>query len=192
VVRVSARSQGADDGTAGSIDADHDPTGAATFDDRPGRVALAVVLLPATVAALALLAGGPAALAGVLGLVLLAVGTRRGRRDAVGGGGLALLAGTLGAGAFGAGPVALLVAGGAGLVAWDAAETAVGLGEQVGRRASVARAVGVHAAGAGLLVGVGTGVAYTAFRLTGAGPPLALVLLLAGAVALLTVLRGSR
>lgn len=160
------------------------------FDPRPPRAALAVVLLPGAVAALALLAGGPAALAGALGLALLALGVRSGRRDAVGGGGLALLAGTLLAGAFGAGAAALLVAAGAGLVAWDTAEHAVGLGEQLGRRASVLRVVGVHAAASGLLAALGAGVSYAVFRLAGVGSPLALVLLLAGAVALLSVLRG--
>lgn len=160
------------------------------LDPRPARTALAPVLLPGAVTVLALLAGGPAALVGALGLGLLAVGTRAGRRDAVGGGGLALLAGTLLAGAFGAGPVALLVAAGAGLVAWDGAEHAVSLGEQVGRRAGVTRAAGVHTAGIGLLVALGAGVAYGVFRLAGPGVPLALVLLLAGAVVLLRVLRS--
>lgn len=160
------------------------------FEARPGRAALAIVLTPGVVSALALLTAGPAALAGALGLGLLGVGTRAGRRDAVGGGGLALLAGTLLAGAFGAGPVALLVAAGAALVAWDTAEHAVGLGEQVGRRASIGRAVGVHAAGSGLLATLGAGVSYGVFRLAGDGSPLALVLLLAGVLALLTVLRA--
>lgn len=164
--------------------------GADRFDPRPGRTALAPVLFPGAVAVLALLAGGPAALVGALGLGLLAVGIRAGRRDIVGGGGLALLVGTLLAGALGAGPVALLVAAGAGLVAWDGAEHAVGLGEHVGRRASVTRAVGVHAAGSGLLVALGAGVAYGAFRLAGPGVPLALALLLMGVVALLRVLRS--
>lgn len=159
------------------------------FDGRPGRAALAIVLVPGVVSALALLVGGPAALVGALGLGLLVVGTRAGRRDAVGGGGLALLAGTLLAGAFGAGPVALLVAAGAGLVAWDTAEHAVGLGEQVGRRASIGRAVGVHAAGSGLLAALGAGVSYGVFRLAGDGSRLVLVLLLVGVVALLSVLR---
>jgi hypothetical protein len=138
----------------------------------------------------ALLAGGPAAVVGLAGLGLLAAGTRAGRRDAVGGGGLALLAGTLVAGGLGAGPVALLVAAGAALVAWDTAEHAVGLGEQVGARASIGRSVGVHAAGSGLLAALGVCVAYGTFRLAGDGPPVALVLLLGGAVALLARFRG--
>ncbi|WP_254821048.1 DUF7519 family protein [Haloglomus halophilum] len=160
------------------------------FDDGPGRAALAIVLVPGVVSALVLLTGGPAALAGALGLGLLAVGTHHGRRDLVGGGGLALLAGTLLAGAFGAGPAALLVAAGAGLVAWDTAEHAVGLGEQVGCRAATGRAVGVHAAGGGLLAASGGGLAYVVFRLVGGGSPVALVLLLGGAVALLSAIRS--
>ncbi|MFB6205808.1 MAG: hypothetical protein ABEJ05_04690 [Haloglomus sp.] len=166
------------------------PAASERFDPRPGRAALAIVLLPGAISALALLAGGPAAIVGALGLGLLAVGTRTGRRDAVGGGGLALLGGTLLAGAFDAAVSALLVAAGAGLVAWDTAEHAVGLGEQVGHRAHAGRSVGVHAAGSGLLAALGAGVSYVVFRLVGAGSPLALVLLLAGAVVLLTVLRG--
>lgn len=160
------------------------------FDPRPGRTALAAVLLPGAVAVLALLAGGPAALVGGGGVGLLAAGTWAGRRDMVGGGGVSLLTGTLLAGVLGAGPAALLVAAGAGLVAWDSADHAVGLGEQVGRRASVGRAVGVHAAGSGLLTALGAGIAYGAFRLAGPGVRLALVLLLAGAVTLLRVLRS--
>jgi hypothetical protein len=176
-----------------SVDARRGSAGvdeAEPFDDRPGRAALAIVLVPGVVSALVLLTGGPAALAGALGLGLLAVGTHHGRRDLVGGGGLTLLAGTLLAGAFGAGPVALLVAAGAGLVAWDTAEHAVGLGEQVGRRASVSSAVGAHAAGSGLLAALGAGVSYGVFRLVGGGSSLALVLLLGGAVALLSALQS--
>jgi len=163
---------------------------ATRFEARPGRPALAAVLLPGLVSVVALLAGGPAAVVGLAGLGLLAAGTRAGRRGAVGGGGLALLAGTLVAGGLGAGPVALLVAAGAALVAWDTAEHAVGLGEQVGARASIGRSVGVHAAGSGLLAALGVCVAYGAFRLAGGGPPVALVLLLGGAVALLARFRG--
>ena len=154
------------------------------FDPRPGRAALPAVLLPAVVAALALLASGVAGLLGAVGLGLLAVGTRAGRRDAVGAGAVALLAG-----ATGADPALLLVAGGAGLVAWDTADHAVGLAEQVGRRAAIGRSVGVHAAGSGLLAATGVAVAYAAFRSTGGGTPLALVLLLGGGIALLRVLR---
>jgi hypothetical protein len=164
--------------------------GAHEFDARPGRTALAAVLLPGVVSVLALLSGGPAALAGVLGLGLLAAGARAGRRDLVGGGAVALFAGTLLAGALGASPAALVIAAGAALVAWDAAEHAIGLGEQVGRRADAGRAVAVHVAGGGLLVAVGGGVAYGAYRLVGSESPLALALLLAGAVALVTVLRA--
>lgn len=163
---------------------------ATRFKARPGRPALAAVLLPGLVSVVVLLAGGPAAVVGLAGLGLLAAGTRAGRRDAVGGGGLALLAGTLVAGGLGAGPVALLVAAGASLVAWDTAEHAVGLGEQVGARASIGRSVGVHAAGSGLLAALGVLVAYGTFRLAGGGPPVALVLLLGGAVALLARFRG--
>lgn len=172
--------------TVPPADADGPSAGdASRFEARPGRPALAVVLLPGLVSALALLAGGPAVVVGLAGLGLLAAGTRAGRRDAVGGGGLALLAGTLLAGGLGAGPVALLVAAGAALVAWDTADHAVGLGEQVGSRASIGRSVGAHAAGSGLLAALGVGVAYGIFRLAGGGPPVALVLLLGGAVALL-------
>jgi hypothetical protein len=159
------------------------------FDPRPGRAALPAVLLPAVVAALALLASGVAGLLGAVGLGLLAVGTRAGRRNAVGAGGVTLLAGALVAGATGADPAVLLVAGGAGLAAWDTADHAVGLAEQVGRRAATGRSVGVHAAGSGLLAALGVAVAYGAFRSAGGGTPLALVLLLGGGIALLRVLR---
>lgn len=177
-------------GTGPSTEAGGRSADATRFEARPGRPALAAVLLPGLVSVVALLAGGPAAVVGLAGLGLLAAGTRAGRRDAVGGGGLALLAGTLVAGGLGAGPVALLVAAGAALVAWDTAEHAVGLGEQVGARASIGRSVGVHAAGSGLLAALGVCVAYGTFRLAGDGPPVALVLLLGGAVALLARFRG--
>jgi hypothetical protein len=172
-------------GTTDGIDADADE-----FDPRPGREALVVVLLPGMFAVLSLLTGAPFAGAfGVLGLVLLLAGVLRGRRSAVAGGAVALFGGVLLAGLLDATPELLLLAAAASLVAWDAAEHAVGLGEAVGRRADARGALVVHTAGSGLLATLGAGVAYGAFRGAGGGSPLALVLLLAGAVALASVLR---
>lgn len=177
-------------GTVGPADG-AEGEGADEFDPRPGSEAAFVVSLPAAIAGLSLLFGAPFAGAfGLLGLLLLVAGVLRGRRSLVGGGAVSLFGGVLLGGLVGAGPELLLLAAAASLVAWDAAEHAVGLGEAVGRRGDARRSLAVHTAGSGLLVALGGAVAYGAFRGAGSGSPLALVLLLAGAVALVSVLRA--
>jgi hypothetical protein len=135
-------------------------------------------------------AGGPAALVGGVGLVALVGGLSRGVDALVSLGVLGLVLGVLVAGAAGAPAELLLVSAAASAVAWDVADQAVSLGEQVGRRADTARAEFVHAAGSALVATVAVAAAYLVFRTVAGGPVLALALLLLGAILLASVLRG--
>jgi len=135
--------------------------------------------------------GGPGpilvAAAGMFGLLALALGLGPVRRGwergflAVGASGT-LLAVLLDSLLRGAGTTTLLFAGIASLVAWDAGEQAVNLGEQVENEASALTAELVHP-GATLAVG-GVGIAVAlgvgALGVTGLSLPVLLVLLVAG------------
>lgn len=163
-----------------------------SVDRRPSRGGAAVAAAAGLAAAGALAPvdaeGTALAAAGTALVVAGAVLASRRTRDL----GLAwlVLAAVL-AGLRGAGPGPLLVAGVAAVVAWDAADQAVGVGEQLGRAARTRRVEAVHAAGS-LLVGLGGAtVGYGAYRLAGGGTPVAaLALLLVGAIALIVTLNA--
>jgi hypothetical protein len=160
------------------------------LDPRPSRTGTALAGLVGLVAVAAQAVGGPSALVGGVGLLALVGGLRLGARRLVSLGILGLLLGVLVAGAVGVPTELLLVSAAAGAVAWDVADQAVSLGEQVGRGADTERAELVHAAGSGLVATAAVAAAYLVFRAVTGGPVLALALLLLGAVLLASVLRG--
>lgn len=160
------------------------------LDSRPSRTGTAVAGLAGLVAVTPQVVGGPAAVVGGLGLVALVAGLRRGVRRLVSLGVLGLILGVLVAGAVGVPAELLLVSAAAGAVAWDVADQAVSLGEQVGRGADTARAELVHAAGSALVATAAVAAAYLVFRVVTGGPVVALALLLLGAILLASVLRG--
>ena len=135
------------------------------------------------------------ALAIVLGVTVLACGllpVRRGRwaRHLVGIGAALLVISVFTSGVvYGADTIALLVATALAVVAWDAAEQAIGLGTQVGRRGETATAAFVHV-GASTVVGVAAvaiALAITSLQVTTV-PLLALAAFLGAAVLLAAAL----
>jgi hypothetical protein len=94
-------------------------------------------------------------------------------------------------GSSGGAPVRVVLSAATTLVAWDLGDHAVTLGDQLGRRATTWRLELLHAAGAIAVAAVGAGVGSLLFVGGAGGQPLgALVALLVGTVALLTVLRS--
>lgn len=155
-------------------------------DRTPSRAGRALATVAGVLAAVPLL-GGPGFLVAVAGLVALALGLLWGSRALLKVGATGLFGGVLLAGLTGTPPAALLLATGAAVVAWDVAENAVGLGEQLGRVAPTARAELVHAAGSAVVAAAGAALAYLAFRAVGGPNPVAaLVVLLFAGVALAT------
>lgn len=149
-------------------------------------VAAAVALVAATLTAQSAVV--PAA----AGVLLLGVGLYRASRRFVTLGSAALFVGVLLAGVRGGVPEAVLLAALATVLAWDTADHALGIGEQLGREADSSRLVLVHAATTLLVGAFGSAVCYAAYLAVGGGQPVsALVLLLLGAVALVSALRGT-
>lgn len=150
----------------------------------------AVTATAALVAAAALSPVPVAAAVGFLGALVVVAAVQRASRRLLDAGVGALVAGGLAAGALGAGPEPLLVAVAATLVAYDAGETGLSVGEQLGRRARSRRLVAARAATTVGLTAVPTAVAYGAFRLsTGAPSTAAVTLLVVGALLVAVALR---
>lgn len=165
--------------------------------DRPIEVgstetgtAVAIGAIGATMVAL-VVAGVPAALfPGVLAVAAVLVGLRRTYRRAVTVGGVLGAAAVLVAGALGGRTIPVLVATTGVVLAWDAAETAVTNGRQVGRATPTAAAERVHLVATSGVLLVGTGTAYGIYRLSRDGLSTAAVLaLVTGGVLLLLALR---
>lgn len=158
----------------------------------PTRTGKAVATAASLAAVAGLVVAGVAAALIPAGLAAIATvaGLRRGNRRAI------TVAGVLGAvavivaGALDGRTIPVLVATGCAVVSWDAAETAVTNGQQVGRTTTTAPTERAHiAATAGVLV-VGAGTAYGIYRLSRSGLSTAAVLaLLAGGILLLIALQ---
>lgn len=159
------------------------------LDRSPTRVSATLALLAALAGVLALSVSGPAVLVGVIGTGLLALGLYRGSRAAVTLGSTGVFGGTVLAGLAGSPPELLLFVTAATVTAWDVAEFAVGLGEELGRAAETRRLELVHAGSSALVATLAAIGGVLVFRTIGRGPPLALVALLCGAVVLVVALR---
>jgi len=142
------------------------------------------------VAGLAAAGVGSAAAAGAVGAALVVLTAALGERRGVDLGALVLFGAVLLAGTGGARAGPLLAAMVATVVAWDAGDTAVSLGEQLGAEARTRRAA-LTRTGVSALVGAGgAAVGYGVFRLAGGGRPAsALVVLLLGSVLITWALR---
>lgn len=158
---------------------------------KPSRFGTMLALVFALVSVFATaLASTLGAGTGVAGLVALAAGLATGSRRSVGIGGTLLLGAVLVAGYTGGGPEPLLVGALTGVLAFDAAGNALTMGEQLGRESSTARAELVHSAASLGFGATATVVGYGVFAAAGGGQPLtALLLLVGGAVALVSGLR---
>lgn len=158
------------------------------FDASPSPTGLVLTVVPAVVAVLASAAFLPAALVGILGVVVVTAGVRNASRTLVTVGTVVLFGAVLVAGAADAPVPFVLVGAGATVVAWDAGTNAIAVGNQLGSVAETRRLEAVHAlATAGVAAVVG-GVGYGAFRLTSGGQSTAAVALLLLAALLLSYL----
>jgi hypothetical protein len=161
-------------------------------DRGPVRVGLGLSTAATGTAILALAAtGAPASvgLAAVGGAILLGAGFGD-RQDLLDGGALALFLAVLFAGVSGGHPGPLLVAMVGTVVAWDAAEQALTVGEHLGQEAPSRRLVVVHVATTTLVGAGGAAVGYGVFKASGGGQPVsALMLLVLGGVLITWALR---
>lgn len=129
---------------------------------------------------------------GLAGVVFVAVGLYAQNHSAIDiGGGVLFVAVILGATQGGSVESTLLGAV-AAVVAWDIGQSAIDLGEQLGREADTTRLEAVHA-GTSTLVGLVTVTfAYALYVFAAGGQPVAAVVLLLAAAALVTIGLGVR
>lgn len=158
---------------------------AETVDHGPARLSGAVsasgaLLTASAVGWYSLDAFGVAA----VGAVVVVAGLVLDRRVCLVGGAVGLVAGVLLGGIRGAPVWALLVGVSGAVVAWDAGDTALVLGRQLGTQARTRRVELVHLAGTLLTASLAAGVGYGVYRVATGGQPVAalLLLLLAGAL----------
>lgn len=158
----------------------------------PARRSAAMSLGAAALAGLTAVGGfGWWVLLSPAGVGLLGVGLHHGSRRLLSAGAAALVLASVITGLAGGGPARLVVAVAAAAVAWDLGEHAIGLGEQLGRRADTRRLEFLHASAAVGVAAAAAGAVYVAFALSGGGRPLAaLLLLLVGVMALLAAVRA--
>lgn len=163
----------------------------ATVDRSPARTSaglavLAVLLAVGTLGAVA----DFTLFAGVPGALVLGTGVVRRSRSWVSYGTVLVLVAVTVAGIAGVPATVLVPATLCALVAWDAGSYGIALGEHLGRSADTARAELAHSA---LTVAVGATGALIGFgayaSATGGQPVLAVLLLFAGAVALVAAIR---
>lgn len=154
------------------------------------RSAIGAVVLAAIATAMLALASIDGAAVAFVGAIVISGGVWFGRLRVVHAGSLLSVGGIVTAGVAGASPEPLLVAAVCVVLAWDLAETAIELGDRVGRDASTARFEAVHAATI-LAVGIGAAaVGYGLYAATAGGQPTtAVVLLLFGAVIVVSAFR---
>lgn len=187
--------------TAGEEDAEPDserPDGLDTDAEsevtrRPTTVASGVA---AAGALGALVAGGHASATGLavglVGALLLAIGLGGGYRAGIDLGCSGLFGCVVLGGLAGAAVEATLLGTVAAVVSWDLAQSALDLGEQLGREARTRRLEAAHAVSS-VLVGLSAAVAgYAVYGFAADGQPLAALVLLLVAGVLVTVGLGTR
>lgn len=162
------------------------PADPAPVDRSPTGFGSAAALLLAVAATV--LAGRYAWLAlgvGAVGTVFVLVAVGRGSRRALGGGAAGLFAAAIVAGGAGAPAGTVLAATVGAVLVWDAGATAIDLGAQLGRTASTVRLEAVHLAGSAAVGGVTAGAAIVVYESAAGGYPVATLLFLVVATALL-------
>lgn len=157
------------------------------FDPTPPRLGVAATFAVGLFAVAATGLAQPAGPLAAIGVVVATAGVARGSRRLLAIGTATTFAGLVLGALAGLPPTFGLVGAGAALLLWDVGEHAIGLGEQVGRRADSRRALLVHlGASAAAVLGVIV-VAIGVFRLARRGQPGAAGVVLAGAAVLLAI-----
>ncbi|CAM2869492.1 hypothetical protein [Halobacterium salinarum] len=160
------------------------------FDARPPARAVVPAALAAVLALVPALSSGVGLAVGASGALLVVGGGLRGRRLFVSAGAATLAVGVVLGAATGIDPGYALVGGVGTVVAYDAAEHAVGLGVDVGRHARVTQSVVVHVLSTTALALTAATVALAAYTLGPSTRPVAALLaLLFGGVLLAAALR---
>lgn len=162
------------------------PVDPAPMDRSPTRFGSAVALLLAV--ATTVLAGRYAWLAlgaGAVGTVLVVFAVRLGSRRALGGGAAGLFAAAIVAGGAGAPAGTVLAATVGAVLVWDAGATAIDLGAQLGTAASTVRLEALHLGGSAAVGGLTAGAAIVVYESAAGGYPVATLLFLVVATALL-------
>ncbi len=157
---------------------------------RPPSLSVGIVVLAGSVATLAVGGVPIAAGLGAVGLVLVTVGLVLAVRTLIelsgGAFGLAIVVG----GGLGASPAAVSIAALSAVVAWDVADHAHDLGQQIGREARTRRNELAHLGGSLLVGAIAAAIAFGTFLgMAGGQPTTALAFLLCGAIALVAALR---
>jgi hypothetical protein len=159
------------------------------FDSRSTRTSTVIAVGLAATAAL-VVPTAAARLVALAGAAFVAVGAVFGSRQAASAGTVAIVAGVTLAGFGPSAPGRFVASTLFALLAWDAAQYGITMGEQLGRDAATARSELVHAAVSATVGTVGAAVATGTYLLVDAADSgLALVALLAGAVLLVSVMR---
>lgn len=159
-----------------------DPT---PVDRSPTRFGSAAAVLLAV--ATTVLAGRYAWLAlgaGAVGTVLVTVGVGRGARQALGWGAGGLFAAAIVAGGVGAPAGTVLAATVGAVLVWDAGATAIDLGAQLGTAAHTVRLEALHLGASAAVGGVAAGAAMVVYGSAAGGYPVATLLFLVVATAL--------
>lgn len=158
---------------------------------RPSWFGIALSLGAALFSVLGTLFAAPTgAVASLAGVLVLAGGLAVASRRVVTVGGAVLVGGVLYAGYLGAQPEPLLLGALFGVLAWDVASNAISVGNQLGRESRTRRAETVHAAGSLAAGAFSVVLGYGVYLAAGGGQPLvALLLLVVGAVALVSGFR---
>lgn len=155
----------------------------------PTRTSKLLTAAGGTVAVLPAISSWPAAIASVTGLLALLGGVSRGSRLTVNAGAIGLYLGILLGGLSHARPAVLVAAAAGAVVAWDSAENAVVLYDQLSSRADTRRAEYVHVLVTASVVGVAAVCGYLVYVVvTTPRPTVVLVVLLVGVLLLIGAL----
>lgn len=166
----------------------------AVTDSGPARrsppLSIAIAVAAAFVVVLSVARVPAAAGIGVVGVVTVTAGLVLASRTLLELSGAMLGSAVVAGGGLGAAPASVSVAAIAAIVAFDVADHAHELGQEIGRDARTRRNELVHAGGSLLTGGLAGAIAYGVFvGIAGGQPTTALAFLLCGAIALIAALR---
>lgn len=162
-------------------------------DHSPARLSSVLGIIAGLFALASLVVAGVtfSLIVGLVGMIGVISGIRRGSRNILTLGGLGLLIGVVLVGLLGAHPVLLLIGVIAVALTWDIGENAITIGERLGREAETHQIEITHLAATTGIVALAAGSGYFVYQLSVEGEsPIALVALLLAAVILTVGLRN--